>query len=292
MDQLNIFEYSDYREFLKAFYTTKKDEESGFSYRSFSMKAGFASPNIYHLVMHGKRNLTEESAIAFANTMELGKKEQQYFKILVSFNQARTPESRRYFMELLHNLKKDKLGTQLKHDQIEYVSNWYYVAIRELVYLPHFKEDPAWIRRQLENRITVKQAKDGIEKLLNLGLIKRDENGKLMQSDEMVATECEMSKAAVYSFHQQMLSLAKDVLAGATRNNHEISGTTMAVSERQFSEIKKMVHEFHESVQRYISKNPDVPQDIFQLNIQFFPLTTDDDNGKKPLDDARGKENK
>lgn len=276
MNSPNLFEYSNYRDFLRDFYAYKKKEGKNFSYRSFSINAGYVSPNIYHLVMTGKRNLTEESAIRFAKNLNLSKKEQQYFKILVSFNQAKTPESKRYFLELLHNIKRDKLGVQLKGNQLEYVSNWHYVAIRELISLPGFKEDPAWIKKQLNNKISATQANDGLKKLFQMGIVKRDENGRLIQADDIIFTDNEMAKTAVYSFHQQMLSLAKDVLAGTVTNNHEVSGTTMAVSKKQFKELKKMVHDFHESVQRYMSQNPDVPESVFQLNVQLFPLTADE----------------
>lgn len=277
MQTPNLFEYSDYRQFLKDFYTTRKSDDKNFSYRAFSLKAGFGAPNIYHLVMTGKRNLTEESAIKFANTLELNKKEQQFFKILVSFNQSKTSESRRYFLEILHNIKKDKIGTPLKNTQFEYVSNWHYVVIRELVTLPHFKEDPVWISKKLNSKITVRQAREAIDKLLLLGLVKRNDDGRLTQADDIVVTDSEMAKTAVYSFHQQMLSLAKDILASATTNNHEISGTTLAVSEKQFKELKRMIQEFHESVQIYMAKNPDVPKTVFQLNVQMFPLTANDE---------------
>jgi uncharacterized protein (TIGR02147 family) len=107
--------------------------------------------------------------------------------------------------------------------------------------------------------------------------VKRDETGRLVQADDIVVTDSEVAKTAVYSFHQQMLSLAKEVLAASTINNHEISGTTLAVSEKQFKELKRMIQEFHQSVQIYMAKNPDVPKTVYQLNVQMFPLTSDDE---------------
>lgn len=271
----NIFEHSDYRQFLGAYYDWAKSERKNFSHRQFSQKAGFSAPNALYLVMSGRRSLTKESIQKFALAMGLSKKEQRCFEILVFFNQAKTPETKRYYLGLLQELRQEKGGALLEDYQYEYLSNWHYVVIRELVALPQFKEEPQWIRRQLGGKVTAGQVVEAIEKLIAMKLIARDGEGRLAQTEAAVVTENEVARTAVYAFHQQMLSLAKDVLAKSRGADHEISALTMAVSERQFKDLKKMIHEFEDSVQRYLMNNPDVPKTVFQLNVQLFNVGGD-----------------
>jgi uncharacterized protein (TIGR02147 family) len=276
----NIFECSDYRDFLKKYYAYSKKTKQNFSHRYFSIKAGFTSPNVLLLVMNGKRNLSKDSIAPFAKAMELSKREQQYFETLVSFNQATNSEAKKYYLELLHNFRKEKTGKPIKDEQFAYISQWHYPVIRELVALPTFIEDPEWIKKQLRNKVTCKEVKEAIDGMLGLGLLKRETDGRLRQLDVHLITENEVFHTALYSVHQELLTLAKEVLAATKGPEREISGVTMAVSPKQFTEIKRMVHDFQDQVLRYLSNNEDMPQSVCQLNMQFFHITEDGNGGK------------
>lgn len=278
--ELNIFEYTNYREFLKAYYAHAKKKMGSFSYRYFGLKAGFASPNLLLRIIGGERNLTKDFVPKFAEAMGLSKKEQQYFDSLVSFNQAKTPESKRYYLELLHNLKKGSISSTISDDQYEYVSRWYYPVIREMVVLPAFSDDPKWIRNALSNKITCREITEAIETLLRLGLLKRDEAGKLVQSEAHVRTTPEVSATGSYVFHQQMLSLAKEALKLVNSENREVSGVTMTISRKQLSEIKSKIREFENTIVQYLADNPDVPETVFQMNTMLFPCTSVPNGGK------------
>ena len=273
--ELNIFKYSNYREFLKAFYTAEKEVNEKFSYRYFAQKAGFTSSNFLYLIITGKRNLSKDFIPKFSKALGLNKKEQQYFETLVSFNQAKTPEAKRYYMELLNLFSKDKTGKILKEEEYEYFSNWYYPVIREMVLLPHFEKNPKWIKKQLNNHVTIKQVNDALDTLMRLGLIKRDDTGRMVQADTHLITEDDVMHTAAYSFHQQVLSLAKHVLANTPGDKREISGITMALSKKQFQEIRRKVRDFEDHILKYLTDNPDVPNSVFQCNIQLFSVSED-----------------
>lgn len=277
---LNIFGYSDYREFLRDYYDHSKKTNKNFSYRYFAHKAGFSSSNFLYLIIEGKRNITKDCVPKFSKVIGLNKKEQQYFDALISFNQAKNSEAKRYYLELLHNLRKDKTGTLLNDEQYEYISNWHYPVIREMVTLPHFEEKLSWIRKQLGDRVTRKQVREALDTLIRLGLLGRDDKGRLVQTDTHLITEDEVTHAAAYTFHQQMLSMAKDVLAKTNGDKREISGVTMAISEKQFKEIKRRIQEFEDSILKYLSDDPDVPEEVFQLNMQLFSVMNNG-NGRK-----------
>lgn len=275
----SIFKYSDYREFLRDFYNHSKETNPNFSYRYFARKADLSSPNYLHMVINGERNLTKNITPKFSKAIGLNRKEQQYLDALVSFTHSKNNEAKRYYLELLQNLRKDKTGTLLTEEQYEYISNWYYPVIRELVSLPYFKESPQWIKKMLMCKVKIRQVKEALETLIRLGLITRDEKGRLIQTDTHVVTEEEVNHTAIYKFHQQMLSLAKEVLAKGNGNDDlEISGVTMAVSKKQFYEVRRRIVEFEDSILRYLTDNPDVPESVFQMNIQLFK-TVNGNNG-------------
>ncbi|MBD3242678.1 MAG: TIGR02147 family protein [Chitinivibrionales bacterium] len=89
-----IGEYHDYREYLRDFYHFKKRTNPYYSYRLFSMKAGFKAPNLLKLVMDGKRNLTRQSVVKFAKALRLDELETERFRAMVLRNQGGFPVRR------------------------------------------------------------------------------------------------------------------------------------------------------------------------------------------------------
>ena len=72
-----VYDYSDYRAFLKDMYLFRKQHTKYFSYRAFANKAGFAAPNFLKLVTSGQRNLTNESIAKVAKGFGLKKRERE-----------------------------------------------------------------------------------------------------------------------------------------------------------------------------------------------------------------------
>jgi len=277
--KVNIFDYLNFREFLKDAYAAQKKSNKKFSFRYFSQKAGFLSPNYLHMVMNGIRNLTKDCLPKFAKALELNKRELRYFEALVSFNQAKEPEAKSYYLGVLNALRKDKVGKPLHDHQMELLSKWFYPVMMELVSLPHFEEDPNWIRKQFGGKVSTKEAREALDSMFKIGLLVRDESGRLRRTDAHLTTEEEVRNTAAYTFHHQMLSLARDTIFKVRGDKREISGVTMAVSEKQFMEVKRMVQDFENTVLSYLSDNPDVPGNVFQLNVQLFPVTGEGSGG-------------
>ena len=68
---MNVFEFLDYRAFLRAHYETEKQRRAAFSHRFFSRLAGLRSPNFLKLVMDGERNLGPETVPKFIHALGL-----------------------------------------------------------------------------------------------------------------------------------------------------------------------------------------------------------------------------
>lgn len=85
---INLFDYKDYRAFLKDWFVASKKLSRSFSHRSFAKKAGFQTSNFLMLVIKDQRNLTEQSLEKVIQGLELNKQEQDFFRNLVFLNQS------------------------------------------------------------------------------------------------------------------------------------------------------------------------------------------------------------
>lgn len=267
----DLFGYLDYREFLRDAYAALKERTRGFSYRAFSKKAGMSSPNFLKLVIEGKRNLGPESVERFANALDLSTRETEFFRELVAFSQASSPAEKNEHFANLGKHRKHRRVRKLERSTFEYLSHWYYPAIRELVSCEGFREDPEWIAATLHPKITPRQATTAIEVLLRLGLLARNDHGQLVQGDPLLSTGPEVRSLAIRNFHRQMIGRAIDALESIEVEEREISGTTVALDAEGFRLFKEKIHALRAELLE-LSAQQKGPTRVVQFNFQAFPL--------------------
>jgi uncharacterized protein (TIGR02147 family) len=268
----NIFEYENYREYLKDVYAFQKEIKKNFSFRHFSKLAGFKAGNILKLVMDGERNIAPYSIEKFAKGLKLNKEEAFFFKNLVLFNQATNSEERQFFAQELVKCRRFKKIYPLKESQFNYYRYWYFICIRELVDLPDFREDESWIAKRLTPQISPAEAREAVDELLTLGLIKRDGDGRLRQTDEHVSTSDEVTSASLAGFHRQMLKLAGESIDRIKRDRRDISGQTFCTSLETAKKIKEKIQNFRKEIIEVLDQERDTAVCVYHLSVQLFPV--------------------
>src|SRR3990167_1961122 len=209
---INLFSYLDYRQFLRDWYLAAKKSRGSFSFRTFSKKAGFHSPNFFKLVMDGDRKLTEKSLSHFVTGLGLNKQEEEFFRNLVFFNQAKIHEQKdHYYQKLIQSRKFGQLKP-IEKDQYDFYSTWYHPVIRELVVSKDFDGTPEWLVDRIHPKITWAQATKSIELLEKLGFIRKSPEGKWAQSTPLVTTGAESSSLVLLNYHQSLLGLTQQLL--------------------------------------------------------------------------------
>jgi uncharacterized protein (TIGR02147 family) len=269
---VHVFEYSDYRVFLRAFYTAQKAKSRAFSHRSFSRRAGLRSSNYLSLIMKGERDLSSEMAPRFARACGLGKSEAEFFCDLVAYGQAKTTEEKQRWLERLARFRKFREAHRLVGEETAYHAHWYVPALRELVSLPGFSENPAWIAGMLEPSITERQASEALHTLLRLGLVVRDAKGKLRQAHALVTTGQGPLPHQIFVYHQAMLDLAKRALDHLPREERDISSLTLCVTEATLPLLKERIRELRRELLQ-LAELESAPERVVQLNFQLFPLS-------------------
>jgi uncharacterized protein (TIGR02147 family) len=267
----NLYEYDNYRKFLKDAYLALKAKDKKFSFRYFARVAGFNSHNFLRLIIDGKSNMSLSSVDKMIKFFKLTTEEARFFQNLVMLNQAKTNEEKQsYAKEILRSQTYRKIHP-LNESKYEFFAHWYVSAVRELVALPRFKEDPVWIAQHVVPPIKTSEAKNAIEDLLNLGLIKRDENGKLIQSEALLTTPLEVSSAYIANWHKEYLKRATESIDLLPRESRDISAVTFGFSKKNIKILKEMIANFRKGILHLASQQDDKDV-LMQLNIQVFLL--------------------
>jgi uncharacterized protein (TIGR02147 family) len=133
-----------------------------------------------------------------------------------------------------------------------------------------FQEDLPSIRKKLKNSVSVEEIERIIMDLESLGLVVR-ENGKLKQTHSAISTGEDVREPAVFSYHQQMIDLAKESLKMPSKHR-EFNGITVTIPANQVAEVKKRFRQFRKELNEYLSQFSE-PSVVYQINLQLFPLT-------------------
>ena len=69
-----------------------------------------------------------------------------------------------------------------------------------------------------------------------------------------------------------MIELAQDSLKNDSTDVREFNGVTMKISKEKLALIKEKIRIFRKEINEITSNMEDLDQ-VYQLNIQFFPIT-------------------
>ena len=278
-----IENYINYREYLKDLIAYLKETDPLFSYRKFSKKAGFSSPNFLKLVADNQRNLSSKSIQKFAVGLNLNGYETEVFEILVHFNQAESDfEKNRWYLLLKEHQHKNQIY-HLYHHQFEVYSRWYSLILRELALLKEFNEDVTYLSRGLIGDISKEDVEQALEHLLKIGLLTRSESGQLYPTDPQISTGPEIQSLAIRNFHRNMLQKAIDSLDQIDQTQRNISGVTLGLSKENYQKVIQRIQQFRTELlndfssptayqsQSTLSKSHD--QEIYHLSFTCIPTT-------------------
>jgi uncharacterized protein (TIGR02147 family) len=268
---IDVFAYLDYRAYLRDYYNARKAAGRGFSYRSFSRRAGLKSPNYLKLVVDGERNLSADMAERFAAACGLKDDEQRYFVDLVAFSQAATMAERNQHYARLTGFKRYRNAHKLDLAHAAYFSAWYMPAIRELAARPDFRDDTAWIAQQLLPAISQQEAEHALETLIELGLLVR-EGGFIRQTDALLSTGPETRGLHIAAYHRAMVQRAMEAIDLVPAQERDISSLTLCLGEAGLRAFKERVQRFRKELLELSALEPN-PEQVVQINFQLFPLT-------------------
>lgn len=268
---VSIYEYADYRAYLKDWYAKARESDGRISYRRLAQDIGFKSPGHFSLIVNGKANLSLKVLDRFIRYLGLTKKEAEYFQALVLYNQAKAlDEKKRYFDRML-SFKQFRVRS-IAATQYEFLDKWYYMAVREVLAIHAFKGDYAALAQMIEPAITTEEARKSIDTLKRLGLVTRDAQGRYQRVETVLAAGPEAPAVAVNAFLSQAMDLAKAALDRIPKEDRVLAATTVSVSKDTFEEIREETRNFRKRILEMAQRDPR-PDRIYQFQFHVFPLS-------------------
>ena len=267
----NIFSYTDYREFIKAWYAERKSCHPKVTYRIIADALGFNSPAHVLMVLKGKANLSEEHAVRLATLIKLNKKETKYLIQIVNYNQNRELEDKKRYLKKMVRL--NKTGTVLlKPDQYEYYQKWYYSVIHEILSFYPFRGDYNELAKMVNPSITRREATQAVALLERLQFIKKNDDGTYNCEYPGISAYSEGHSLVLSSYADTMINRGREALQKLPADERSVSWAGFSMSKETFEKVKQEAREFRKKIIA-MAQADQSPERAYHFNLQIFPVS-------------------
>ncbi len=266
----NIFEFKDYKGYLKDFEQSRKSFERGFRSK-FAEFIGCQSGYISH-VLNGNAQLSLEQGFKAAQFLSLNDRERKYFLLMIETSRAGTKELQDHFKEELTSLREEYLNirervgnarTLTEKEQSIYYSSWHYLAIHVVTSLKDYN-DAQSIASSLQ--IPESVVKEILLFLLQTGIVK-EEKGVLKPGLTEVHLNRESSLIRQHHTNWRVAAI-QSLMNGAKTDIHYSTVSTLSKSDAE-----KLRAEMVDLISRYVETIKPSPEEVmFGFNLDFYNL--------------------
>lgn len=236
---------------LHELFELKRAKNKRYSLRSF---ASFLSlnPGTLSAVMKGKRMVPLQDAANVMLKLGLAPAEQEEF--LLSLGVNKPPATSAY--------KLDASRYAVLFDE------WEYFVLLAVFRLPDFESSASWMA--LKTGIPEERVEICLRNLEVLGLIERPGKGAWKRHHQSLYSSHDISSQSLQRAHLNTLEMAKEKLPLIPVDERDYSFVTVALDEKRFKKLKKLVLKFRDDVFELDEQSQG--GDLYRVALQCFPI--------------------
>lgn len=240
-------------------FSLKQRTNPHYSLRAFARDLGLHSSTLSS-IFKGYRPLPLKNSKMVANKLNLGPKERTLF--LESLYRTKTK---------MDEIKIEPGDNRFIIDEAHYkvLAEWEHFAVETLLELTDFDASEMSIAQRLG--ITLTRAHVVVQNLLTYGLVRYDDNGKLVKVHARIRTPEDVASQALRDGHRETLEMGKSKLDQIDVELRDFSSMTIAMDLTRMPEVKTIIREFRQKMMALLKDGRKT--DVCQLSIQFYPLT-------------------
>lgn len=268
-----VFDYSNYRSFLRVSYEAKKRENPLWSYQVWANKIGLSSGTTLSKILQGHRDPGPTATSRLCDYFGFDDEEREYFEDLVKLHKVQNdPRLSLVIVKRLNRRSKGESNIRiLSQDEFEMISKWWFYGIRQLSRVVELKNDPEWISERLRFPVSPKQVKAAVDLMLQHGLLMVDERGILQLDDFGLDTKSDVGSEALKCYHEGIVRVAAEAVRQVPRDQRYFRAKTLSVSKKDLPRMKEAVENFFQQFQATFDVNDG--DEVYQFQSQLFPLT-------------------
>jgi uncharacterized protein (TIGR02147 family) len=267
---MNLFDYSDYRDYLRAWLEAAKAERS--SNLSRLAEVARVHPTFLSHILSGSKHLSLEQAALLSLHLGHTRLEKDYFFVLIHIDRAGLTELKEYWLEKKRQLEAEKnnLGRRFKshheltdHQQAIFYSSWIYIAVWTSIAI-----DGGQSLEQIAERFQVSRTKaeELLAFLIQIGVC--FESGGVFQ---MGKTHVHVSNDSPFVVKHHSNWRIKAIQRMDSREDKELFfSAPMSISRKDFEVLRER---FNLAIKETVElAKLSAAEDLFCLNIDLFKV--------------------
>lgn len=273
MDEPSVYLYNNFRTYLTDWHAWVQSVRPEWTKSEVSRQLGLPRTRSFFTDILAGRKLSSTFADRLVRLAGFERDEARYFRALVRFNQADTPEDRELAFDQLVGIGRVKRTELDSGASYTYYRHWWIGAVRALLATGNFADDPAVIVKSLKPAITLGQAKEAIATLLELGLAEQDEDGFLRQTTKMLSTPEKSRDDLVKQLQIQQMEVVQTALLSGDDPDRHVSTNIVAVSAEGAELIRERVDNFRRALRSIVQNDPSPQDRVLQVALSLVPLS-------------------
>jgi uncharacterized protein (TIGR02147 family) len=244
---------------IKEDLSLKQRSNPQYSLRSYARDLG-VHPATLSQIFKGTRPLPHKNSEQVIKKLNLGPKERTLFIESLMKLKIRLDEI---------NIKDNDERFMLDESFYKVIAEWEHYAALELFKIKDFKCTVEEIATRFN--LTQNRAEVVLDNLKTCGLLKINEQGQIEKTYADVRTTEDISSQALKDSHKETLEMSKNKLDEIEVELRDFSSATLAIDLKKLPEAKTIIREFRQKMTALLRDG--VKTDVYQLAIQFYPLT-------------------
>jgi uncharacterized protein (TIGR02147 family) len=270
---LSVYHYNEPHSFLKDAWRARNQRNRSFSMRAWAQKLGFENPAPLSLMLAGRRPIPKKYVPDFIRELGLSEPEGRYLEALVDYDRARTVKERQHHFDRLRRLSPLRQLRMVEIETFKCLEDPLHTAILEMTELHDFAPCAKWIRRRSRLDRSLKEISDAIERLVALGLLRKERDGSLRKQQAHLSSKPDLEDLAVQSFHKAVSSLAAEQVSVQGVEEREFNAYALNIKTDALPKAKELLRQFVRQFIETIEAQPGEGDETYQLNLQLFSLT-------------------
>ncbi|MGE3610948.1 MAG: DUF4423 domain-containing protein [Bacteriovoracaceae bacterium] len=257
-----------YKEILKSEYQIRLNKNGRYSLNAYARDLSL-TPQMLSDVLKNKKDLSIDSAAEVVNRLCLDPNQAENFIDGVILSSCKSEMAKKMVRQRIEDRNQVAEGFRpLTLEMFKVISDWYHLAILELIKCEGFKSDSRWIATKLG--ITAYEVKEAVSRLKALELLD-EENGQLKLTELSVSALSSVPSAALREHAKQILTKGIAALEEQCQDERDITSMTMAIDPALLPEAKKMIMQFRRKLCRFLESGKGT--EVYVFSQALFRLS-------------------
>lgn len=268
MRQLDVFSYQDYRDILQSELARRMKQNPRYSQGAFARDLDL-TPSRLSEILHGKQGVSSQVATHIATCLRFTEEQRSYFLDLVESQHGRSRLQRDAARVRLVTQRKAPFAERRGEDFFQAISDWYHVAMLELLRLPQQEPTSAGIAAAL--RLDVQGVEEALGRLERLGCVRETSPGHWELVDSYQRFVGSMHSESFQKFSRQILWKAIEAVEETQAQG--MHSYMIALPQEQVPHLIGKIKETCNQLAETLDGEQGRKDVVYCLAVQFFPLS-------------------